>query len=123
MRVIRKGSVKMQPGIREAVGDQHVDVEWLLVNETADDIDLRRMQLFDGAKTKLHTHTSEQVLYCLEGKTLVGDETSTQEVGPGDVVSLPAGEVHWHAAAPGQYCKLLSIMVPNQLAVFDWPSV
>ena len=51
------------------------------------------------ARTFWHVHEGDQVLYVLEGQGLAqtwGEEA--QDINPGDVVHIPAGEKHWHGA-------------------------
>ncbi|MBI2910065.1 MAG: cupin domain-containing protein [Chloroflexi bacterium] len=115
MRVITRDSVKRGPGYRPAFGDQHFESEPLITDMLAKQLFLHKAHYFDGTRTKLHTHGSEQVLYCLEGKGVVGTETASWEVEAGDVVFIPAGESHWQAAAPGEYFSHLSIRGPGEV--------
>lgn len=63
-----------------------------------------------GARTAWHSHDGGQTLYVTEGKGQVqsrGDRL--MEIRPGDVVSTPDGEEHWHGAAPDHFMTHLSI--------------
>jgi quercetin dioxygenase-like cupin family protein len=63
-----------------------------------------------GARTAWHSHEGGQTLYVLEGRGRVqsrGDRIV--EIGPGDVVSTPDGEEHWHGAAPDHFMTHLTI--------------
>lgn len=51
-----------------------------------------------GARTKMHTHDHEQVLYILSGKGIVATEHEEKLAKPGMVFLIPAGEEHWHGA-------------------------
>lgn len=54
-----------------------------------------------GARTAWHTHPAGQTLIVTAGRGLVQrDGGPVEEVRPGDVVWFPAGEKHWHGAAP-----------------------
>ena len=53
-----------------------------------------------GARTKMHIHDHEQVLYILSGKGIVADEHEEQVAMPGMIFFIPAGEKHWHGATP-----------------------
>jgi len=53
-----------------------------------------------GAHTKLHTHSSEQVLIVVEGEGHVGAPGADRVVRVGDIVRIPAGTVHYHGAGP-----------------------
>jgi quercetin dioxygenase-like cupin family protein len=51
-----------------------------------------------GARTKFHTHTSDQALIVTVGKGIVATEQEERIVSLGDTVFIPAGEKHWHGA-------------------------
>jgi quercetin dioxygenase-like cupin family protein len=51
-----------------------------------------------GARNKLHTHSSDQVLIVTGGKGIVATENERKTVTQGDVIFIPAGEKHWHGA-------------------------
>ena len=54
-----------------------------------------------GARTHWHSHPVGQALFVVSGRgriQLWGKPV--QEILPGDVVTIPAGEKHWHGAAP-----------------------
>lgn len=53
-----------------------------------------------GARTAWHTHPLGQTLYIVSGKGWVQKEGgSIEEVGPGDIVSIPPHLRHWHGAS------------------------
>jgi 4-carboxymuconolactone decarboxylase len=55
-----------------------------------------------GARSAWHTHPLGQILVVTAGTGQIqrwGDPI--QEMRPGDVVSIPPGEKHWHGASPG----------------------
>ena len=55
-----------------------------------------------GARTAWHTHPAGQTLIVTAGLGRVQREGGPiEEIRPGDVVWFPAGERHWHGAAPG----------------------
>jgi quercetin dioxygenase-like cupin family protein len=54
-----------------------------------------------GARTFWHSHERGQVLHVLAGRGLIASKSDTvQPLQPGDVVWVPAGEVHWHGGGP-----------------------
>lgn len=54
-----------------------------------------------GARTAWHTHPAGQTLIVTAGLGRVQREGGPiEEIRPGDVVWFPAGEKHWHGAAP-----------------------
>jgi quercetin dioxygenase-like cupin family protein len=76
------------------------------------------------ARTAWHSHAVGQTLYVLEGRGLVqsrGD--GVVEISPGDIIYTPAGEWHWHGAAPDHFMSHLSITeaVPgDEVPEPDW---
>jgi quercetin dioxygenase-like cupin family protein len=63
-----------------------------------------------SARTAWHSHAVGQTLYVTEGRGLVQSRGGTMaEIRPGDIVYTPAGEWHWHGAAPDHYMTHLSI--------------
>jgi quercetin dioxygenase-like cupin family protein len=53
-----------------------------------------------GGRTRPHAHRSGQVLCVTGGKGIVADSSGRREVEPGDVITVEAGEWHWHGATP-----------------------
>jgi quercetin dioxygenase-like cupin family protein len=76
------------------------------------------------ARTAWHSHAVGQTLYVMEGRGLVqsrGD--GVVEISPGDIIDTPAGEWHWHGAAPDHFMSHLSITeaVPgDEVPEPDW---
>jgi quercetin dioxygenase-like cupin family protein len=53
------------------------------------------------ARTAWHTHPKGQILIVTAGSGRVQREGEpVEEIRPGDVVLIPAGEKHWHGASP-----------------------
>ena len=53
-----------------------------------------------GARTKMHVHDHEQVLYILSGRGIVANEHEEHMAMPGMIFLISAGEKHWHGASP-----------------------
>jgi quercetin dioxygenase-like cupin family protein len=63
-----------------------------------------------GARTFWHSHPDGQVLYVASGSGKVGNvDGKVVKIAAGDVVYTPAGESHWHGAAPNSYLMHISI--------------
>jgi quercetin dioxygenase-like cupin family protein len=61
--------------------------------------ELIRVAFAPGARTSWHTHTGVQLLVVLEGMCRYQHWGGPIEEAPtGTVVSIPAGEKHWHGA-------------------------
>lgn len=64
-----------------------------------------------GARAGWHRHTSDQVLYVVNGIGKVGDREGEQVITAGDSVVIPADTDHWHGAHDsGSPMSHLSIM-------------
>lgn len=57
-----------------------------------------------GARTYWHSHERGQILQVLAGQGLIcADGEKPQTIQAGDSVWVPAGERHWHGAAPDSF--------------------
>ena len=99
MRIERPGPDKRRRDTGEifigAVDRQSV------IGDEARDLRLTEVTFHDGARNKLHTHTTDQILIVTAGEGIVATEHEEQTVRAGDVAYIPAGERHWHGAKPG----------------------
>lgn len=65
-----------------------------------------------GARTYWHRHEVHQVLQVTHGRGFVcSRDGAAHALKPGDVVQIPAGEEHWHGAAPDSYLLHVAISV------------
>jgi len=74
-----------------------------------------------GARSAWHTHPLGQTLVVTAGRGRVqnwGDQI--EEIQPGDVVWTPAGEKHWHGAAPTTAMSHISIVEQLDGKGVDW---
>jgi quercetin dioxygenase-like cupin family protein len=70
-----------------------------------------------GARTHWHTHEIGQVLYVTHGEGFVRTREGTGgRIRAGDTVHIPAGEEHWHGAAPDSYLLHVAISLGDA----DW---
>ncbi len=70
-----------------------------------------------GARTYWHKHEVAQVLFVTQGEGRLQSADGTGgTLRPGDVAHIPAGEVHWHGAAPGS----LLLHVAVSVAKTEW---
>ena len=63
-----------------------------------------------GARSKPHTHTTEQILIITEGKGIVATKDKEYIVTPGMIVYVSPGEEHWHGATQDSTFSHLSIL-------------
>jgi quercetin dioxygenase-like cupin family protein len=63
-----------------------------------------------GARTAWHSHSLGQSLFVIEGEGRVQARGGpTALLRPGDTVFAPAGEWHWHGAAPNHLMTHLAV--------------
>ena len=70
-----------------------------------------------GARTRPHTHATEQVLHVVEGEGIVATEEERRLVRAGDFAIVPVGIWHWHGATETSSMCHLSIKPPGET---DW---
>ena len=74
-----------------------------------------------GARTAWHTHPLGQTLIVIAGCGRAQREGGPiEEIRPGDVVWFPAGEKHWHGAAPTTAMTHIAIQEQLDGKVVDW---
>lgn len=105
MEIIRAGD---RPSSQGQTFTGNVTLERVL-NGGSDGVTISVVHFEDGARTNLHAHPGEQILYVLEGEGRVGTESEQHLVYPGDVVREGPGITHWHGAAPGKNMTHISI--------------
>ena len=70
-----------------------------------------------GARTHWHKHEVGQVLHVTQGAGyLQSRDGSGSALTAGDVAHIPAGEEHWHGAAPDSYLLHLAV----SMGANDW---
>ena len=74
-----------------------------------------------GARTAWHTHPAGQTLIVTFGRGRVQREGgSVEEITQGDVVWFPAGEKHWHGAAPDTAMSHIAIQEVVDGSAVTW---
>ena len=74
-----------------------------------------------GARTAWHTHPMGQTLVVTAGTGRVQFWGGPiQEIKPGDVVSIPPGQKHWHGAAPTTPMTHISVQEQLDGKTSDW---
>lgn len=74
-----------------------------------------------GARTNWHTHPAGQTLIVTAGLGRVQrDGGEIEEIRPGDVIWFPAGERHWHGAAPDVAMTHIAVQEQIDGSAVDW---
>lgn len=91
-----------------------VDSQIVVGEDRSSELRLTEVTFKNGARNKLHTHTTDQVLLVTAGEGIVANEHEERRVGPGDLAFIPAGERHWHGAQAGKDMTHWSILRPGK---------
>ena len=116
MKLIRQDEAAALPS-RSPIFEGDVRTQNLVAEGDAPLLRVTSVTFHDGARNRLHHHSTEQVLVVTHGRGIVATEQQEFRVGPGDVVLIPAAERHWHGAEPGQAFTHLSILTPGQMTI------
>jgi len=73
---------------------------------------LRRFIMAPGGGIPAHTNTVEHEQYVLRGRARIGIGEEVRDVGPGNVLFIPAGVPHWYEVQGEEPFEFLCI-VPN----------
>lgn len=98
MEIMKVNLVPKESGTGALFTGGEVTRQRLLGPEMRRHLNLAIVNFGEGARTKFHKHTTDQVLIIIAGKGIVATEQEEQTVGLGDIVFFPAGEKHWHGA-------------------------
>jgi quercetin dioxygenase-like cupin family protein len=100
MKIIRSGTTPSAPGPKDwFTGTVRVDP--LFEAEAPGRTSGAHVTFEPGARTAWHTHPAGQTLIVTFGRGRVQRAGGpVEEIRQGDVVWFPAGEKHWHGAAP-----------------------
>ena len=102
--IFTKEGVQVQPLITEA------------------DVRIQRLTIVrftNGSRTRLHTHTYDQVLLATEGEGIVAIEGQEYELKSGQVVAIPAGTPHWHGARDNVPFAHINIATPGETTILQ----
>ena len=116
MRIIRQDPMAAVPD-RSAIFVGNVLQQNIVSDTDAALLRVTSVTFQNGARNKVHHHLVDQVLVVTHGQGLIATDSEVHEVGPGDIVLIPAGERHWHGAKPGQDFTHLSILTPGATVI------
>lgn len=100
MKVLKPSNIPAEPAGGTLFTGGPVTRQPLVTPEMGNNFSLSIVNFTPGARNKMHTHTSDQVLFVTAGKGIIATETREEVITVGDVVHIPAEEKHWHGATP-----------------------
>ncbi|MAB01072.1 MAG: cupin [Stappia sp.] len=120
MKIIRSGSNPSAPGPQDwFTGTVRIDP--LFAAEEPGRTSGAHVTFEPGARTAWHTHPAGQTLIVTFGSGRVQREGGpVEEISAGDVVWFPAGEKHWHGAAPDTAMSHIAIQESIDGSAVTW---
>ena len=120
MKIIRSGSNPSAPGPQDwFTGTVRIDP--LFAAEEPGRTSGAHVTFEPGARTAWHTHPAGQTLIVTFGRGRVQREGGpVEEISAGDVVWFPAGEKHWHGAAPDTAMSHIAIQESIDGSAVTW---
>jgi len=94
-----------------------VRIQRLVGEAESGEIELLAVYFSAGGRTRPHIHARDQVLQIISGQGIVATVDESHIVGPGDVITIPAGVWHWHGATRDTAMCHISIKQPGHT---DW---
>lgn len=99
--------------------DGDVTVQDMVLPANGSPLLMHSVSFADGARTKWHTHGSEQVIIVTDGTGIAANRDEEWEIRPGDIVKFEAGEEHWHGARDGASMTHLVFMTSRDIEILD----
>jgi quercetin dioxygenase-like cupin family protein len=98
-----------------------VSTQFVLEEEhKAKKIQVVMVKFAPGARNRLHTHSTEQILIVTEGKGIVATKDQEHTLTLGMIVFVSPGEEHWHGAAKDSGFAHLSIIgQPHEMKIVE----
>ena len=98
-----------------------VSVEMLVTAEEPGRMSAGRVTFRPGARTAWHSHPYGQALVVTDGRGRAQQwGGSVREIETGDVIWFPAGEKHWHGAAPHSVMTHLALQEAERGSSAEW---
>jgi len=98
MKVLKPDAIPAEPANSPLFTGGPVTRQTLLTPEMSNNFNLAIVNFSAGARNKMHTHSSDQVLFVTVGKGIIATRTHQEVITIGDVVHIPKEEQHWHGA-------------------------
>lgn len=88
-------------------------IQVLISSEEAPHFAMRKFVIRAGGHIPNHTNTVEHEQFVLAGRAKVGMGEQVYEVGPDDILFIPAGVPHWYQVIGDEDYEFLCL-IPNQ---------
>jgi quercetin dioxygenase-like cupin family protein len=113
MKVIKVDKVAKEPQVNKLFTGP-VTMQPIIGTDLSKNFSIQQVNFSKGARNKLHTHSTEQILIITEGEGIVATDKEEITVRPGDVIFIAAGEKHWHGATKDTTFSHIYVVSPDQ---------
>lgn len=117
METFKPDRVRAGPPDRPQYFSGAVRMQPLHTNQPAGAPEIVAVFFDAGARTIPHVHSTDQVLYFVEGEGLVVTEGQRRTVRAGEIAVIPGGVWHWHGATKTSRTVHISIKAAGPT---DW---
>lgn len=119
MRILRPQPT-VKAGMDRFTGEAWLDV--VVRGEAPSRVRVSVVRFAPGARNAWHAHAVGQIIHVTEGVGRIQARGGVLlEIRAGDTVHTPAGEWHWHGAAPDRFMTHLAIWeAPAEGAESEW---
>lgn len=100
MQIIHTQEIPKESANSPLFAGGEVTRQFLLSDQMSRDFNMTLVNFSKGAKNKFHFHDKDQALVVTAGKGIVATKEKEWIVIQGDVILIPAREIHWHGATP-----------------------
>ena len=111
MDIININKVPKKPYVKSLFTGSEVTLQELLPNSSEFKVNI--VNFGKGVRNKLHFHSTEQILFVIEGTGIVATDKQEFIVKVGDIIRIPANEKHWHGASNGSTFSHIFITLIN----------
>lgn len=118
MKRLKENAAEAKPTSYELF-DGDVKVQDMVLPANGSSLLMHSVTFDDGARTKWHTHGSDQVIIVTDGTGVAANRDEEWEIKPGDVVVFGPGEEHWHGARDGESMTHLVFMTSRDIGILD----
>lgn len=97
MKIIHLGSIKKQKfGPPLFTGKVTRQSPVAVIEEC--DLSVDYVHFPKGVRNKFHSHSNDQLLIVTKGSGTIATKDTQYKIKTGDIIWIPAGEIHWHGA-------------------------
>ena len=113
--LVKSLGLPLAPVVDWEIFEGKVRAEEVVDGSEASDLRIYDVTFRPGARTTVHSHTVDQVLYIVSGHGFVQTEGGEERaVRAGDLVIIPAGERHAHGATDATEMCHLAVMTEGR---------